>query len=91
MVNYADHPKSVAEIKSDRSQDCADWTPRDALIDLLRDIDSGKRTPEHLVLCWSERSAETFSTHYSASAKSGLHALGLLSRIMHRMNVLTDG
>lgn len=48
--NFADYPKSLAEIRSDRSQNSADWTPRDALIDLLRDIDSGKFNPKSLMI-----------------------------------------
>lgn len=41
-MDFKDHPPSIAEIKSDKSQNGSDWTPRDALIALLRDIDSGK-------------------------------------------------
>jgi hypothetical protein len=92
-VNYADHPKSIGEIRSDKSQDCKDWTPRDVLIDLLREIDAGTRSPTALVLCWAQQCGEAeagFSTHYSASAITGLHALGLLTRCIHRMNIATD-
>lgn len=34
--DFANHPKSITEIKSDRSNSAKDWTPRDVLIDVLR-------------------------------------------------------
>lgn len=40
-MDFKDHPPSITEIKSDKSNRGSDWTPRDALIALLRDIDSG--------------------------------------------------
>lgn len=40
--NFADHPVSIAEIVSEKAQDGTKWTVRDALIWLLREIDSGR-------------------------------------------------
>lgn len=50
--DFADHPRSLAEVKSDRAGTACLWTPRDALISLLRDIDSGKVDPDTLIICW---------------------------------------
>lgn len=50
-MNFADYPESVAELKCDNG---AGWSPRDALINLLRDIDSGKIAPKSLVICGYE-------------------------------------
>ena len=41
-MDYANHPPTVNEIRSDKTGNGSDWTPRDALIALLRDIDSGE-------------------------------------------------
>jgi hypothetical protein len=41
MDNFAAHPRSIGELRSDRTESSHDWTPRDALISLLREIDEG--------------------------------------------------
>ena len=38
---YKNHPLSITEVKADKAKNGALWTPRDALINLLRDIDNG--------------------------------------------------
>lgn len=40
--NFADAPTSIAEVRSMKEQNASKWTPRDALVTLLREIDSGK-------------------------------------------------
>lgn len=47
--DFSDHPISLAEARSEREGDASIWTPRDALINLLRDIDSGVTNPDALV------------------------------------------
>lgn len=59
---FAEHPKSVAEIRSDKSNKTQDWTPRDLLISILRDIDAGKIKPTEMAVVWSE-------AHYDAAGK----------------------
>lgn len=49
---FADHPVSVAEVRSDRSQQSQDWTPRDLLVKLLREHDSGKVVLDGLVAAY---------------------------------------
>lgn len=56
-MNYEDfsnHPQSVAEVRSERTADGRLWSPRDALVSLLRDIDSGKVSPQALIVVFSE-------------------------------------
>lgn len=59
-VNYksfADHPRSVTEIRSDRTMNASHWTPRDVLIDMLRMMDSHE-APEQIdtmVVFWREK------------------------------------
>lgn len=39
--DYSKHPVSISEIKSDRTNQAKDWTVRDMLIFMLRNIDNG--------------------------------------------------
>lgn len=48
--SFADHPVSIAEARADRASDGSLWTPRDALISTLRDIDEGRLAPSDLVI-----------------------------------------
>ena len=34
--DFSDHPKTIGEIRSDKSQKAEHWSPRDALIAALR-------------------------------------------------------
>lgn len=89
--NYADHPKSVGEIKSDKTESCADWTPRDVLISMLREIDSGEIAPEMLVVAWAKRNESgTMHTRYQLSSRNIMEALGLCVRTAHRIQILGD-
>ena len=84
--NFAGHPRSVTEIRSDKSQNAADWSPRDVLINLLRQIDEGKADPTALVVAWGNIEGDTVDTHYAASSPNGLVTLGVVARVMHRLN-----
>lgn len=52
--NFSNHPPSIGEIKSDKSGSALDWTPRDALIWMLREIDAGRIDCYHLILSWTQ-------------------------------------
>lgn len=41
MEDYKNAPESISELKAYSTENMADWTPRDVLVSLLRDIDSG--------------------------------------------------
>lgn len=88
--SFADYPKSVAEVRADRSRDGADWTPRDALIDLLREIDSGRMKPVSLVIAWRETTDDGLQSGHSSACQSGHDASGLLARALHRVNLQMD-
>lgn len=51
---FKDHPVSLAEVRSERTQNAVDWKPRDALIEVLRRIDKGEISPEALIVAWVE-------------------------------------
>ena len=62
MVDYPDsfkdYPASVTEIKSDKTDDGSDWTPRDVLIAALRKLDTqlanGGKLPMALAVVWTD-------------------------------------
>lgn len=52
MDSFKDHPDTIGELRSDKSENAADWTPRDACISMLRDIDNGLEVAT-LIICYS--------------------------------------
>jgi hypothetical protein len=91
--SYANRPKTIGELRSDKSGRCDDWSARDLLINALRDIDAGESNPKAMVLAWYEEDPDAESgicTFYSASAPTLIDALGVLHRAAHRLNVKSD-
>lgn len=86
MDNYNDHPVSLTEAKANRDQDSRLWTPRDALISLLRDIDSGEINPNALVaVCRHQDDGGAYRTTF-VNATPDIHvAMGLLARGQFRL------
>lgn len=81
--NFKDFPRSVAEITAGRAHRGDLWTPRDALISLLREIDNGEKNPTDMVIAYQQPSKKregAHSTHLVASCHSINIALGLLAR-----------
>lgn len=77
--SYASHPVSVAEIKSDRTDDPRVWTPRDALISLLREIDSGKVSPYSIAILFASRESDRATNFsYRISSPGIAETLGLI-------------
>lgn len=50
--SFAQYPVSIAEAKASAKKDGSLWTPRDALISALRDLDSGEIVPEQLIILY---------------------------------------
>lgn len=48
--SFADYPQTLNEAKSDKSGSARDWTPREAIIAMLRRIDSGELTDLELAV-----------------------------------------
>lgn len=48
--DFSDHPQTMGDIRSDKSQNAKDWTPRDALIRTLREIDKGELKADKIVM-----------------------------------------
>jgi hypothetical protein len=85
MADFANYPVSLAERKAETSGKARDWSPRDALIAVLRDIDAGKKV-DAVVICYREIDGDERNTHFSMSSPDCLTGLGLLSRVAHMIN-----
>ena len=68
MDDFSNYPESMTEIKGNKSQNGAKWTPRDALVSLLRAIDRGEANPDALVIAYRTKREDgnTFSHYYQA-------------------------
>lgn len=66
--------------------DCAAWRPRDALAELLAEIDAGKVNPYALVICFVEKTEGGESTGFRNACPSILMAQGVMSRVAWRLN-----
>jgi len=88
--NFADYPKSLNDIRSSRTNDGADWTPRECLIDMLRCIDSGEIDPQTLIIIAARVSDSKSDVFYSLSSPNALMTLGAMDRARHRMNWTMD-
>lgn len=89
--SYADEPITITALRANKTDNGSHWTPRDALIDVLRQIDKGEISPDALCVVWCQK-YETGGgfINYSSSADSGVTTLGLLARAAYRVNVGMD-
>ena len=85
--SYAGHPKSVGELRSDKTESARDWTPRDVLIDLLRAIDEKKLDPDAVVVIVRPRAPEGIAQVHYRIASPDIHTtLGMLSSATFKIN-----
>jgi hypothetical protein len=65
-----------------------DLKPRDALVDMLRQIDAGEVDPDHLVICYSDLRTEGASAvgYRSAGTRDLTGIVGLLERAKIMLN-----
>jgi hypothetical protein len=86
VTDFKDQPLSIAEIKADRTGDGAQWTPRDVLVKMLREIDSGVARPDVLVVAWGELDANgKRQGHFFQSTVDGFISLGLMQSTIFKM------
>ena len=78
--NFADYPQTIGEIASDKEFDSRKWTLRDALIAVLRDVDSGKLEIAHGIIAF--KTADNKLRWFIAGA-SVTETLGLLEYTKH--------
>lgn len=86
VETFENTPVSIGEVRADKTRSAADWTPREALVELLRRIDSGEYSGmDALILCWrtvkkTASKALEINSYYSASSPDIHTTLGVLAR-----------
>lgn len=89
--DFANAPQTIGEIRSNKTANGADWTPRETLIALLRSIDKGEIKPNALIAVWGEIGADGRGRiDFNVSAPNICVTLGLLSRAAYRVNINCD-
>ena len=80
--DFSNTPLSIAEIKANKAEKASLWTPRDALIAALRDIDSKKIDPftAFIVLGNLDTEREGTFTRFWAAGKNNYEIAGLALR-----------
>lgn len=87
--DFKDHPQSIAEIKAQRAVDGGLWSPRDALIAVLRDIDDGKVDPSCIFIAYgvitdAPGKPTVTDTHFAAAGENNYIVLGIIERAKHK-------
>lgn len=83
--SFTHYPQSLNEVRSARSGNAADWTPREALIQILRDLDSGAIQPDALIVSFREKVGRGFRTSFSASCPDSGVMIALLEQTKFRI------
>lgn len=81
MNDYSGYPKSIKELTATCG---SEWTPRDVLISILRDIDEGKIELTGLVCTYIYKTEDDDVEYigYRHSNQNRTTAVGLLARAM---------
>lgn len=88
--DFSDHPKTIGEIRSDKSQKAEHWSPRDALIAALREIDSGEMKVDSCVLVFGKIEKGGSETNIKVAGNHSTYVtLGLIERAKHLINADT--
>lgn len=84
--DFSNHPVSIAAIKANKKADAKMWKPRDALIDVLRDIDSGKIDARSVVICLLQADPDGDKVTYVQSSRNRTESLGMLQAVSYLIN-----
>jgi hypothetical protein len=79
--DFSNAPVSIAELRALKGDKAKDWSPRDALVRTLRQIDSGEINPINLVMIFEteDEYREVISTE-DIDKTLALYARGLYMR-----------
>lgn len=77
---------SLGEIRADKSRDCKDWSPRDALIYILGQIDRGEIAPDCLMVIYDRKDKKgEEELGFTQAGPSWLKRLGLLQTAINEI------
>jgi hypothetical protein len=85
MTDFSDAPISLSAARADRSGLAKDMSARDMLVELIRDIDTGKiMAPDFAVVCLAKRNPDgaVFTTERVGGKQNPLEVYGLMWRSM---------
>lgn len=78
-TDFSNHPHSISELRGNKKRDGSEWTPRDALISALRDLDSGEVKPTSIVIiAGTMEDNNTYRCTYYQSTRNNWEMLGLI-------------
>ena len=85
--DYSRHPKSVSELRAERDQLADRWSPRDALICALRELDAGELRAGAILIVASHCDAEGrhMKTRFYSAVGDAVQAFGLLDLAARHM------
>ena len=93
MDSFAEHPETVGERRAQKASDCRAWKPRDALIQVLRQIDDGSEDVTDLIVVYRSRSEDRdgfagYRTSYTIATTDGggVLAMGMMQRAAYLIN-----
>lgn len=85
-ASFANAPITIGEARAQRAGSAAAWSPRDVLVQLLREIDSGDLKPSAMVVSMAVPQPDGTMAHsYRNACPDNFVALGLLARAAHRL------
>ena len=79
--NFKNYPKALSEKIAEKSNDASKWSPREALISVLRRIDSGTLDIDNIIILYEE--GEKFE--YTNSVKNLNDAISMCEFAKHRL------
>ncbi len=78
---------SFTAAKAARTNNAADWTPRDVLVDCLAKLDAGLISPNGLIVAFYEEFESGISqVKFSTSMPNIIMAAGTLERTLHALS-----
>lgn len=84
--DFSSHPKTIGELRSDKTHDASSWSPRDVLVSTLREIDAGEIDPDALVVCWRGKVHDGEAVQgWAAASPDPVTTVGLLMHAAHRV------
>lgn len=85
--SFDNAPVSINALKARKNDRAADWAPRDALVETLREIDNGTIVNcDAMVICWRANDEGSLSSFFTASSPDIHVTLGMLSRTDYMIN-----
>jgi hypothetical protein len=79
---YKNFPQSITEIRGEKANDAAEWRPRDALINALRDLDNGLPVMDIMIVARFKEDDHPTEVRYWTSLRDSdiAYGLGLIER-----------